>query len=86
MFRIAYPQASVDPMILDLASFASIREFAKNFNAKYEVLDSLILNAGIMVPPFQLTKDGLESQIGINHFVKQRLIRQLAHALFKNQG
>lgn len=55
-------------MTLDLGSFTSIRKFAKEFNNKYSMLDSLILNAGIMVPPFRLTEDGLESQIGVNHF------------------
>mmetsp|Transcript_11134 Transcript_11134/g.12754 ORF Transcript_11134/g.12754 Transcript_11134/m.12754 type:complete len:375 (+) Transcript_11134:169-1293(+) len=63
-----YANAKVDAMTLDLGSFTSIRKFAKEFNNKYSMLDSLILNAGIMVPPFRLTEDGLESQIGVNHF------------------
>ena len=60
--------STVDTTLLDLGSFASIRKCAASLKAKYPQLDSLILNAGIMVPPFQLTKDGLESQIGTNHF------------------
>jgi hypothetical protein len=49
---------------LDLASFASIRACAKAVTGAHARLDSLILNAGVMVPPFTLTKEGLEMQIG----------------------
>jgi len=54
----AKQKVSVEAMELDLGSFASIRAFAKKFNDKFEMLDSLVLNAGIMVPPFALTVDG----------------------------
>jgi NAD(P)-dependent dehydrogenase (short-subunit alcohol dehydrogenase family) len=58
----------VETALLDLSSFASIRACAKEIAAKHSKLDSLNLNAGVMVPPFGLTKDGLEMQIGTNHF------------------
>ena len=54
----------VHPMILDLASFESIRLFVENFHSKYSSLHSLMLNAGIMMTPFGLTADGIEQQIG----------------------
>ncbi|RUS76525.1 hypothetical protein EGW08_015718 [Elysia chlorotica] len=53
---------------LDLSSFESIREFANKFNDNEPRLDVLINNAGIMLCPHMLTKDGLEMQIGVNHF------------------
>ncbi|CAL1535679.1 unnamed protein product [Lymnaea stagnalis] len=53
---------------LDLASFDSIREFCKKFNETEERLDILINNAGVMMCPRMLTQDGLEMQIGVNHF------------------
>ncbi|KAH9512304.1 retinol dehydrogenase 12 (all-trans 9-cis 11-cis) [Bulinus truncatus] len=53
---------------LDLASFKSIREFCKNFNETEERLDILINNAGVMMCPKLKTEDGLEMQIGVNHF------------------
>lgn len=59
---------SVETALIDLGSFASIRECAKKLSAAHSSIDGLNLNAGIMVPPFSLTKDGLESQIGTNHF------------------
>jgi NAD(P)-dependent dehydrogenase (short-subunit alcohol dehydrogenase family) len=49
---------------LDLASLASIREFAAGWEGD---LDLLINNAGVMVPPFSRTADGFELQFGTNH-------------------
>ena len=54
---------------LDLGSFNSIRTCAASLaKAHPNGLDSLILNAGVMVPPFGRTHEGLEQQIGVNHF------------------
>jgi NAD(P)-dependent dehydrogenase (short-subunit alcohol dehydrogenase family) len=50
---------------LDLASLASVREFAERLDD--ERVDVLINNAGVMAPPRQLTVDGFESQFGTNH-------------------
>ena len=49
---------------LDLASLASIREFAAGWEGN---LDLLINNAGVMVPPLTRTADGFELQFGTNH-------------------
>jgi NAD(P)-dependent dehydrogenase (short-subunit alcohol dehydrogenase family) len=49
---------------LDLASLASIREFAAGWDGD---LDLLINNAGVMVPPLTRTADGFELQFGTNH-------------------
>ena len=49
---------------LDLASLASIREFAEAWDGE---IDLLINNAGIMIPPSRQTADGFEMQFGTNH-------------------
>jgi NAD(P)-dependent dehydrogenase (short-subunit alcohol dehydrogenase family) len=49
---------------LDLASLASIREFADAWSGD---VDLLINNAGVMVPPLTRTADGFELQFGTNH-------------------
>jgi NAD(P)-dependent dehydrogenase (short-subunit alcohol dehydrogenase family) len=50
---------------LDLASLASVREFAERLPDGR--VDLLINNAGVMAPPRRLTADGFESQFGTNH-------------------
>lgn len=66
--RKEYPDANLEIMLLDLSSFESIKQFAESFKAKYSQLHGLLNNAGIMQPPFRKTEDGLELQMGINHF------------------
>ncbi|XP_078593062.1 retinol dehydrogenase 12-like [Branchiostoma floridae x Branchiostoma japonicum] len=52
---------------LDLASLASVREFAAGINDNETRLDLLINNAGIMMCPQWKTEDGFEMQFGTNH-------------------
>jgi NAD(P)-dependent dehydrogenase (short-subunit alcohol dehydrogenase family) len=61
-----YKNANVDVVALDLSDLASIKAAAEKIQQE-ERLDVLINNAGIMVPPYELTKDGFESQFGVNH-------------------
>lgn len=61
-----HPEADVAIVELDLASLASVKKAAAKVG-KEKRLDILINNAGIMVPPYELTKDGFESQFGVNH-------------------
>jgi NAD(P)-dependent dehydrogenase (short-subunit alcohol dehydrogenase family) len=49
---------------LDLASLASVREFAAAWAGD---IDLLINNAGVMVPPLTRTAEGFELQFGTNH-------------------
>ena len=52
---------------LDLTSLASIRAASEELHTKFESLDLLINNAGVMTTPKATTKDGFELQFGTNH-------------------
>ncbi|XP_069782942.1 retinol dehydrogenase 12-like isoform X3 [Narcine bancroftii] len=53
---------------LDLASLTSIRCFAEEMSHREGRLDVLVNNAGAPIGPRQVTEDGLELQMGVNHF------------------
>lgn len=61
------PTSKIRVMELDLMDLSSIREFTSSFKSNYDQLDVLLNNAGIMMTPYSLTKDGFESQFGTNH-------------------
>ncbi len=63
----AYPNATLDLMTLDVGDLSSVRAFADAFKAKYNRLDVLLNNAGVMAIPRQETADGFEMQLGVNH-------------------
>jgi NAD(P)-dependent dehydrogenase (short-subunit alcohol dehydrogenase family) len=54
-------------MQLDLASQASIRAFAEAFTQRFDRLDVLVNNAGVVSPARKLTADGFELHFGVNH-------------------
>ncbi len=54
----------VEMRVLDLASLASVREFAAGLDGP---LDLLVNNAGVMATPKSATADGFELQLGTNH-------------------
>jgi NAD(P)-dependent dehydrogenase (short-subunit alcohol dehydrogenase family) len=63
-----YPTAQLELMQLDLSDLESIRNFADEFKQRHTQIDVLINNAGVMWPPKrEETKQGFETQLGINH-------------------
>jgi NAD(P)-dependent dehydrogenase (short-subunit alcohol dehydrogenase family) len=60
------PNADLAWLPLDLGDLDSVRTAAE-IAAKEPRIDALINNAGIMNPPLTRTKQGFESQFGINH-------------------
>lgn len=80
------PTASVEVMPLDLTSLASVRQFAADFMARYDRLDVLVNNAGIMMVPYGVTEDGFERQFGTNHLGHFALTGLLIDVLLKTPG
>lgn len=74
----AAPNAKITLMQLDLADLDSVTQFAEEFKAKFQQLDVLINNAGVMMPNERLTtKQGFEIQFGTNHMGHFVLTQQL---------
>ncbi|MEJ2054946.1 MAG: oxidoreductase [Calditrichaceae bacterium] len=82
----AYAGARVELMLLDLADLKSVKEFADTFKKKYNRLDLLINNAGVMIPPYSKTKDGFELQFGTNHLGHFALTGLLIDPILKTEG
>lgn len=76
--RQAVPGALAELSLLDLSSFASIRECARRELESGQPLKVLINNAGVMAPPKRLTTaEGFELQFGTNvlgHFLLTALL------------
>ena len=65
-------------MDLDLASFASVREFASRYADAHASLDVLVNNAGLMLTSYRQTVDGNETTFQVNHlgpFLLTNLLR-----------
>ncbi|MEM7334500.1 MAG: oxidoreductase [Chloroflexota bacterium] len=80
------PNANIELMTLDLASLDSIEQFVKAFKEKYQRLDQLINNAGIMMVPYGHTVDGFERQFGTNHLGHFALTGQLMDLIKSTAG
>ena len=62
----AHPDGDIALVGIDLGDLESIRNAAETV-AQEPQLDVLVNNAGVMWNPKTITKDGFESQFGINH-------------------
>ncbi len=83
----AAPDASVELMLLDLADLGSVRNFVVAFTARFERLDLLINNAGVMMPKErEETADGFELQFGTNHLGHFALTVALLPLIVATQG
>lgn len=80
------PDARISFRMLDLADLVSIEGFATWYKAEHKTLDILIDNAGIMTPPYELTEQGFESQLGINHLGHFSLAYHLFPVLSSTPG
>ena len=79
-------ESNVEVMILDLADLQSVKTFTNEFKQKYDRLDLLINNGGVMIPPYSKTKDGFELQFGTNHLGHFALTGLLIDLILKTKG
>ncbi len=83
--KAEHPNADVVVMLLDLADLSSVKTFVDDYQSKFDRLDLLINNAGVMMPPYGKTADGFELQMGTNHFGHFALTLQLLHVIEKTE-
>lgn len=60
--------SNIELKYVDLASFKSVRAFAKDLNTSAKCIDILISNAGIGMSSIELTEDELEPVLQINYY------------------
>lgn len=71
------PAAKLDTLTCDLASLESIKAAGAEANKRFEKIDILINNAGVMACPKMETSDGFEMQFGTNHLGHFALTKHL---------
>ena len=81
-----FPEAKLTFIPLDNNSFQSVRTFAKGFHEKFDRLDLLLNNAGIMGQPWTLTKDGFDIQLQTNHLSHFLLTKLLWDKMVSTPG
>jgi NAD(P)-dependent dehydrogenase (short-subunit alcohol dehydrogenase family) len=79
------PEADLTLMQVDLGSMESVRDLARAYKATGKPLHILVNNAGVMACPKATTKDGLETQVGVNHIGHFLLTLELLDVL-KSSG
>ena len=81
-----FPDAHLDVMELDNMDFGSVRGFAQRFQRKYQRLDYLVNNAGIMTRPYTLSKNGFDCQFQTNHLAHFLLTKLLWNTMLQTPG
>jgi NAD(P)-dependent dehydrogenase (short-subunit alcohol dehydrogenase family) len=79
--RTATGNAAVELWQADLASLADVRRLAAELLVAHPVIHVLINNAGVMVEKRQMSADGFELQLAVNHLAPFLLTRLLEPAL-----
>jgi len=59
--------SNVECLICDLASFSSVRTCAEEFKKRYQRLDVLVNNAGVLPQERQESRDGIELNFAVNY-------------------
>lgn len=81
-----HPKAKLDVNQMDNMDLSTVRSFAKTFNSKYDRLDLLLNNAGIMAQPLVKSKDGFDIQFQTNHLAHFLLTKLLWNKLVSTPG
>lgn len=84
--RALAPDAEVSLLQLDLADLGSVAGFADSFSNQHERLDLLVNNAGLMALDESRSKEGFETQLGVNHLGHFALTGRLLPVILATPG
>ena len=59
--------SSLDLLVVDLSSQQAVRQLAEEFQQRYSHLDILVNNAGAHIQQREVSVDGIEMNLAINH-------------------
>jgi NAD(P)-dependent dehydrogenase (short-subunit alcohol dehydrogenase family) len=76
--------SNVELMTCDLGSIKSIENFCSEFKMKYNRLNVLVNNAGVILPGWHQTAEGYELQFGVNHLGHFLLTNRLLELLISS--
>ncbi len=80
------PFADLEIMELDVSNQKSVADFAEAYKTKYERLDALVNNAGIMAAPYKISEDGFENHFATNYLGHFSLTGRLLDVLESTPG
>jgi NAD(P)-dependent dehydrogenase (short-subunit alcohol dehydrogenase family) len=80
------PGAALDVIGLDLGDLRSVRTCADEVSQRYDRVDIVLCNAGLMAVPFGRTKDGFETHMGVNYFGHFALVGHLMPLIARSPG
>lgn len=80
------PEASLAVIELDLSSLESIKQFSDEIHSRFQAIDILCNNAGVMDIPYRKTTDGFEMQFGTNHLGHFALTGRLLDLIANTDG
>ncbi len=84
--RAELADAAVELRRLDLADLDDVGAFAEALLAESRPIDLLVNNAGVMMPPLGFTRQGHETQFGVNHLAHFALTLRLLPLLCAAPG
>lgn len=86
MISVVENSPAIDLVIADLSSQRSIRNAASEIKLKYDTIDVLVNNAGLIKGHRILTEDGIEWTMAVNHFAPFLLTHLLLEPLIKSSA
>jgi len=82
----ALPVAQLETVSANLASLAQVRALATEITSRFERLDVLLNNAGVFMKEYQISPDGFEMTLAVNHLAPFLLTHELLPLLRASQA